>query len=126
MTGTSINILVAEDDANIALAIQMLVKKAIRDASVCVVNDGEQALNELRKRDYSLVISDWNMPRVSGMDLLKKIRSDECCADLPFLMLTARHDLDEGMALLTQGFTNFIGKPYENDDLIDKVRALLE
>jgi DNA-binding response OmpR family regulator len=119
------NILIAEDDAHIALALKMLVRKAVAGAQVTVVTDGRQALNQLKQDSYDLLISDWNMPELTGMELLTELRADDAMAALPFLMLTARTDLASVKEVLKAERADYIGKPFDNDEVIEKVVGLL-
>ncbi len=118
-------LLIAEDDANIALALSVLLRRAISGALITIVCDGQEAIEHLRDGDYALVISDWNMPRVTGLELLAAVRSSQHTQQLPFLMLTARTDGASFMEPHNADVTGYIGKPFDNDDFINKVKQLL-
>jgi len=120
-----INILIAEDDAHIALALKMIMRKIV-GAQITSVTDGRQALEELRQKHYHLLISDWNMPELTGMELLMQLRADDEYKNLPFLMLTARTDLTSVKEVLNIEHADYISKPFNNDALIEKVLKLLE
>jgi CheY-like chemotaxis protein len=116
-------ILVAEDDP----PMQMLISEVIQsflDVDVTVVGDGEIAMEALvNKRKFDLIISDWMMPKVSGIELLRSVRSRN--DDTPFIMLTARKDVDSIVAAQNDGVDAFIAKPLTLEILKDKVRVLL-
>ena len=119
-----VNILIAEDEANIALALTTIVRKAT-GGNVTTVNNGQSALDALHKGEYDLLISDWNMPVMTGIDLLSKVRANKRTEQLPFLMLTARADAGSVKAALVSGVTDYIAKPFDKDKLVEKVHKFL-
>jgi len=120
-----VNILIAEDEPHIALALAAIMKKGISEAGVKVVNDGEEALNELLSSSFNLIISDWNMPKMTGVELLTKVRATENLKGIPFIMLTARGDKGSVVEALKGGVTDYIAKPFENSAVIEKAISLL-
>jgi len=122
---TKVNILIAEDEHHIALALAAIMKKGISGADVKVVNDGEEALNALLNTDFNIVISDWNMPKMTGVELLEKVRAIKNLKDIPFIMLTARGDKGSVVEALKGGVTDYIAKPFENSAVIEKAISLL-
>jgi len=116
------NILIAEDDANIALAVKTLLRKPTDGANITIVSDGQEALECLQQGDYDLLISDWNMPRLSGNELLAEVRANAATARLPFLMLSARSDV---VSSIGAGVTDYIAKPFDNAELVALVVKLL-
>jgi len=116
------NILIAEDDANIALAVKTLLRKPTNGANITIVADGQEALECLQQGHYDLLISDWNMPRLSGNELLVEVRANAATARLPFLMLSARSDV---VSSIKAGVTDYIAKPFDNAELIALVVKLL-
>lgn len=83
-------------------------------------NLGWKALTEANP-SIQLVISDWNMPNCSGLELLKKVRADQKFAKLPFIMLTAEAEASQVKEALTAGVTNYILKPFTADALKQKL-----
>lgn len=120
-----VNILIAEDEANIALAIKTIVRKATGGGNVVTVGDGRAALAALQDKDFDLLISDWNMPHMTGLELLSQVRGDSRTEQLPFLMLTARADAGSVKSALVTGVTDYIAKPFDKDKLVDKVHRFL-
>jgi len=119
------NILIAEDDAHIALALKLIVRKAVAGAQVTIVADGRQALEKMQQDSYDLLISDWNMPELTGIELLAELRADDSISDLPFLMLTARTDLASVKEVLKAERADYISKPFGNEEVIEKVLRLV-
>ncbi len=120
-----LKILIAEDDVNIALALTVLLRRAISGTVIITVNDGKEAMQHLYDGDYALVISDWNMPCITGLELLSFVRANHHTRLLPFLMLTARMDVAGFSELANADITGYIGKPFDNDEFIRKVKELL-
>ena len=92
---------------------------------VIVVEDGDQAMQSLRNNEapFDLIISDWNMPGVSGIDLLSAVRSKNF--SLPFIMITGRGTIDSVLEAQAEGVTIFVAKPYTPDQLADKIDEAL-
>ena len=122
---TGINILIAEDEKNIALALQAIITKALGNVSITIVKNGESALDAIFKLNFQLIISDWNMPKMTGFDLLSELRSKETTKNIPFLMLTARDDMPSVMSALEGGATGYLTKPFEKQIVIDRINQLL-
>jgi two-component system chemotaxis response regulator CheY len=87
-------------------------------------NDGSTALAKLRRRDYGLVISDWNMEPMTGFALLQEMRSDPSLAEIPFIMLTAESKTENVIAAKKAGVSNYIVKPFNAQTLKNKIDAV--
>lgn len=121
----SLTILIAEDDANIALALKTIVRRALGGAAITIARDGQEALERLHAADYDLLISDWHMPRLSGPELLAAARATPRTRRLPFLMLTGHADAGDTLAQLNDAAADYIAKPFDNESLIEKIEKLL-
>jgi len=119
------NILIAEDEANIALALNNIVGKKINNTKITVVTNGQAALETLANNKYDLLISDWNMPHMTGLELLSKVRENKKTKTLPFLMLTARTDAVSVKSALELGVTDYIAKPFDKAKLVEKITRFL-
>lgn len=119
------NILIVEDEENIALALESIISRGINNSNIQIANNGQQAWEMLMEQAYDLILSDWNMPIKSGDDLLLDVRQDERTRHIPFLMLTARADRDSLITAIQGGVNDYIAKPFEKSDVIDKVRKHL-
>lgn len=120
------NILVAEDEPNIALALQTIIKKGVKGSKIFVAENGMEALSLFQKNKIDLVLSDWNMPVMSGGELLSVIRSSENNSSVPFLMLTARADSESVRSAINGEVTEYIVKPFNKESLIEKVIVVLD
>jgi len=119
------SILVVEDDQNVALAIETLLIKNFPDFNIVKVSSCRMAMESLQSEHYSLVISDWNMPSRTGVDLLNDIRQSNRTRHIPFLMVTARSDKPSVVTAIQKGANDYICKPFEKQALLTKVSRLL-
>ncbi len=87
--------------------------------------DGSTALETLRSKKYDLVISDWNMEPMTGLDLLREVRADEQLKPMPFIMVTAESKTENVVAAKKAGVNNYIVKPFNAATLRSKVAAVI-
>lgn len=88
-------------------------------------NDGAEAYEMFLNNDYGLIISDWNMEPMSGLELLKKIRGGSKNADIPFIMVTAESKTENVIIAKKAGVSNYIVKPFNAETLKTKMKAVL-
>lgn len=86
--------------------------------------NGKAALSILKSRKIDFIVSDWNMPEMMGIDLLRAVREDEKLKDLPFLMVTAESQKENVLEAVNAGVSNYIVKPF-NKDTLEKKLALV-
>lgn len=89
-------------------------------------DDGATALPMLRAGNYNFVITDWNMPGMQGIDLLKAIRSDTKLASTPVLLVTAEAKKDQIVVAAQAGVNGYIVKPFTADTLREKISKIFE
>ena len=87
--------------------------------------DGSAALESLRAKKYDLVISDWNMEPMTGLELLREVRADEVLKPMPFIMVTAESKTENVVAAKKAGVNNYIVKPFNAATLRSKVAAVI-
>ena len=87
--------------------------------------DGSSALQKLREKECSLIISDWNMEPMSGLQLLKEVRADVKLKELPFIMITAESKSENVIAAKEAGVSNYIVKPFNAATLKGKLTTVL-
>ena len=85
--------------------------------------DGTEALAKIRAKPYGLVISDWNMSPMTGLDLLLEVRADESLRDTRFIMVTAEGKLESVIAARKAGVDSYIVKPFNAQSLRTKIEA---
>ncbi|NUS29729.1 MAG: response regulator transcription factor [Streptomyces sp.] len=110
----------ADDDPKQAELIRRYLER--EGHSVSVVHDGRAALDEIRRRMPDLVVLDWMMPRVDGLDVCRVLRAE---SEVPVLMLTARAEEDDLLLALDLGADDYMTKPFSPRELVARVRTLL-
>lgn len=113
------------DDYNTMRRILRNLLSQIGFTNVDEAEDGSAALRKLRERTFGLVISDWNMQPMSGLELLKEVRSDGQLKEMPFIMITAESKTENVIAAKAAGVSNYIVKPFNADTLKKKIEAVL-
>ena len=116
-------ILLVEDEPEIREMLCFTLGRAGYD--VVEAETGEQALQRLDGRPPDLVIIDWMLPGISGIELARRLRRDELTADLPLIMLTARGEESDKLKGFDSGIDDYITKPFSPRELIARVKALL-
>lgn len=120
----NMNILIVDDYKTMLRIISNLLKqlgfKNIEEAT-----DGSEALRKLREGNFGLVISDWNMVPMTGLQLLKEVRADAKLKPLPFIMVTAESKTENVVEAKTAGVSNYIVKPFNAETLKTKLTAVL-
>jgi two-component system chemotaxis response regulator CheY len=117
-------ILIVDDYKTMLRIIRNLLKQ-LGFNNVDEATDGSAALQKLRDKEYSLVISDWNMEPMSGMQLLTEVRADTKLKNLPFIMITAESKTENVIAAKQAGVSNYIVKPFNAATLKTKLAAVL-
>ena len=119
-------ILVAEDEIHIATAIKAILKKGFPGCVVDHAKNGAEAWDKAKSGAYQIIISDWNMPKKNGDELLADLRKNKVTAVTPFIMLTARGDRDSYSEAIEAGANDYIIKPFKTSDFIARVKGLLD
>ncbi len=108
--------------------MRRIVKSVLNDlgySNVTEADDGSTAFPLLRDGDFDFLITDWNMPGMPGLDLLKAVRATEKLAKLPVLMLTAEASRDQIVAAAQAGVNGYVIKPFTADVLKKKLTMIL-
>jgi two-component system, chemotaxis family, chemotaxis protein CheY len=113
------------DDYNTMRRILRNLLTQIGFGNVEEAEDGSSGLRKLRERSFGLVISDWNMAPMSGLEFLKEVRSDGQLKETPFIMITAESKTENVVAAKEAGVNNYIVKPFNADTLKKKIEAVL-
>lgn len=120
----AMSILVVDDYQTMIRIVTNLLKQ-LGFNNVDFATDGSTALEKLRAGKYGLVISDWNMEPMTGLQLLKEVRSDERLKDMPFIMVTAESKTENVVAAKQAGVNNYIVKPFNADTLRKKMSSVI-
>lgn len=109
--------------------MRRIVKNLLNDLgffNTAEADDGMTALVELKKAPYDLVVTDWNMPGMPGIDLLKAIRADASLAKIPVLMVTAEAKREQIIEAAQAGVNGYVIKPFTAATLEDKLNKVFE
>ncbi|MED5609280.1 response regulator [Pseudomonas sp. JH-2] len=122
---SKVSVLVVDD----APFIRDLVKKGLRDhfpgLRIEEAVNGRKAQQHLARHAVDLILCDWEMPEMSGIELLGWCRAQAPLKDVPFIMVTSRGDKENVVQAIQAGVSDYIGKPFSNDQLVSKVRKAL-
>ena len=120
----NMSILIVDDYKTMLRIIRNLLKQlSFNDVDEAI--DGSSALTKLRDKDFGLVISDWNMEPMSGLQLLKEVRADVKLKEIPFIMITAESKSENVIAAKEAGVSNYIVKPFNAATLKGKLSTVL-
>ena len=120
---TNMKILVVDDFATMRRIVKnILVQLGFKN--IIEADDGTSALDILQKEKVDLIISDWNMPKMTGLDLLKTVRGDANLAATPFIMVTAEAQQDNIIAAVKAKVSQYIVKPFTADTLAEKLTKI--
>jgi two-component system phosphate regulon response regulator PhoB len=119
-----LSLLLAEDDPDIQLVARLALKKAGFD--VTIAGNGAQALVRVAERRPDVILLDWMMPEVDGLETCARLKADPATRDVPVIFLTARSQETEIRRGLQLGAIGYITKPFDALDLGRQVRELLD
>ncbi|MEQ8442025.1 MAG: response regulator [Alphaproteobacteria bacterium] len=120
----NMNVLIVDDYKTMLRIIRNLLKQ-LGFNNVDEATDGGDALAKLKNKDYGLVISDWNMEPMTGLELLREVRSDVRMQNLPFIMITAESKTENVIAAKEAGVSNYIVKPFNAATLKSKIVSVM-
>ena len=125
MMDFTINILVVDDFST----MRRIVKNVLKDlgfSNIFEADDGTSAVEMLTTKKIDFIVSDWNMPRMSGLELLKKVRGTDPWKDIPFLMVTAEGQESQILEAVKNKVSNYIIKPFTPETIKEKVNKIFE
>ena len=120
----NMNILIVDDYKTMLRILRNLLRK-LSFNNVEEAMDGTQALQKLRQAQFGLVISDWNMEPMTGIELLRQVRADEKLKATPFIMITAESKSENVIAAKEAGVSNYIVKPFNAETLKSNMSSVL-
>jgi len=116
-------ILVVDDFAAMRRILRNVLSQ-IGLTNIIEADDGTTAIDFLKENKVDLIVSDWTMPNMSGLDLLKSVRSNEDTKNTPFLMVTASARRDDLLKAIQAGVSNYIVKPFTADTVKKKLAII--
>lgn len=125
MADQSLKILTVDDFSTMRRIIRNILRQ-LGYSNIAEADDGAAALDTLQRQDIDFVISDWNMPNMSGLELLKAIRADSRLKDTPVLLVTAEALKDNIVEAVKAGVNGYIVKPFTAETLKEKIDAIFD
>jgi len=119
----NMKILVVDDFST----MRRIVKNILRQLNFVTIiesDDGSTAREVLQREQRDLVISDWNMPKLTGLELLKVLKADDALKHIPFLMVTAEAQQENIIEAVKSGVSNYIVKPFTAETLSQKINQI--
>ncbi|MBW1695863.1 MAG: chemotaxis response regulator CheY [Deltaproteobacteria bacterium] len=121
---TSVKVLVVDDFATMRRIVRGVLKQ-LGFTKISEATDGSMALETLKKEgEFGLIVSDWNMPNMNGLEFLRAVRSDEKLKDIPFIMVTAEGMKENVVEAVKAGVSNYVVKPFTPETLGEKLQAV--
>ena len=125
MADANMKFLVVDDFSTMRRIVRNLLKE-LGFANVQEAEDGVDALNKLRGENFDFVVSDWNMPNMTGIELLRAIRADAKLKHLPVLMVTAEAKRENIIEAAQAGASGYVVKPFTSATLDEKLKKIFE
>ncbi|TDO16749.1 MULTISPECIES: chemotaxis response regulator CheY [Halomonas] len=125
MADKNMSILVVDDFPTMRRIVRSLLKE-LGFTNVEEAEDGQDALQKLSSGNFDFVVSDWNMPNLDGLEMLKRIRADSALKDLPVLMVTAEAKKENIIAAAQAGASGYVVKPFTSATLEEKLNKIFE
>ncbi|GAA3539871.1 chemotaxis response regulator CheY [Zobellella aerophila] len=125
MADKNMSILVVDDFPTMRRIVRSLLKE-LGFTNVDEAEDGRDGLNKLKAGGFEFVVSDWNMPNMDGLEMLKEIRADDSLKHLPVLMVTAEAKKENIIAAAQAGASGYVVKPFTAATLEEKLNKIFE
>ena len=122
---TSIKVLIVDDFATMRRILKNILKQ-IGFKNILEADDGTTALEVLDRQSVDLIISDWNMPKMTGLELLKSVRASDRYKEIPFLMVTAEAQKQNVIEAVQAGVSNYVVKPFTAEAISEKLTKILK
>ncbi len=120
----SINVLIVDDQQSMrGICKYILGQLGFKD--ITEAKSGRDALGKIEKDKFDLIISDWNMPDIDGLTLLKVLRKHPKTSKMPFIMATGRSDKEQVQEAITAGVNNYIIKPFDAGTMKKRIEAVI-
>ncbi|HNQ85908.1 MAG TPA: chemotaxis response regulator CheY [Deltaproteobacteria bacterium] len=119
----NMKILVVDDFSTMRRIVKNILRQ-LNFVNIIESDDGSTALEVLQREKIDLVISDWNMPKMTGLELLKVLKADDALKHIPFLMVTAEAQQENIIEAVKSGVSNYIVKPFTAETLSQKINQI--
>ncbi|WP_321326877.1 response regulator [Thiomicrorhabdus sp.] len=118
-----INILIVDDFSTMRKIVKDLLEE-LGFKNFDEAYDGENAWQKLSNHHFDLIVSDWNMPNLSGLELLKLVRNDPSLKNIPFLLISAEAKRSQIIEATDAGVDGYIVKPFNSETLNEKIHSI--
>jgi len=119
----NMKVLVVDDFSTMRRIVKNILRQ-LEFNNIIEADDGSTGLEVLQKEKIGIIISDWNMPKMTGLELLKAVRADDALKDIPFLMVTAEAQQENIIEAVKAGVSNYIVKPFTAETLSQKIEQV--
>ncbi len=113
------------DDLPVMKKLVISILKQINITNIDTASNGEEALELMTEKQYDIVLTDWNMPVMNGLQLLQKIKSDPVLKKTPVILITAEDDKDQVLEAIKAGVNGYVIKPIKASTLQEKIISTL-
>jgi len=120
---TNMRVLIVDDFATMRRILKNILKQ-IGFKNISEADNGKAALKELKNERFDLVLCDWNMPEMPGIELLNQVRSDEQLKGIPFVMVTAEAKKENILEAVKAGVSSYIVKPFTAETISEKLKKI--
>jgi len=121
----NMKIMVVDDMSTMRRIVKNILKQ-IGFSNVDEAENGQEALDKLKADTFGFIVSDWNMPVMTGIDMLRAIRADEALKHIPVLMVTAEAKKENIVEAVQAGVSNYIVKPFTAESLQEKMAKIFK
>ncbi|MFH2059674.1 MAG: response regulator [Pseudomonadota bacterium] len=122
---TSIKVLIVDDFATMRRILKNVLKQ-LGFKNLVEADDGTTAWKILEEQQIDLIIADWNMPKLSGLELLKKVRASDLHKTIPFLMVTAEAQKEQVLEAVHAGVSSYVVKPFTAEAIANKLEKIFK
>jgi two-component system chemotaxis response regulator CheY len=119
----NMKVLIVDDFATMRRILRNILKQ-IGFTNISEADDGKTALKKLKKDNFDLILCDWNMPEMTGLELLNKVKSDDELKNIPFVMVTAEAQKDNIVEAVKAGVSNYVVKPFTAETISEKLQKV--
>jgi two-component system chemotaxis response regulator CheY len=119
----NMDVLIVDDFATMRRILKNILRQ-IGFTNIYEADHGKSALNMLKKQKFDLILCDWNMPEMSGLELLNEVRSDNELKGIPFVMVTAEAQKNNIVEAVQAGVSNYVVKPFTAETISGKLKKV--
>lgn len=122
----ALRVMVVDDASFVRDTIKRTLRQFISNLELYEAVDGRRAVSMMKSQPVDLVLSDWEMPEMSGEDLLRWVRTESSNPDVPFIMISSRGERDHVVRAIQSGVSDYLGKPFTAEELRRKINKQLK